>query len=117
MAGISFGDAPESVWIVAGWAFRQVVQDLRAYAHGDAAFLDALASAEHIGFLDIESQEPRQRAGMTNAIETMCRGILDGTASSGIEESFPDPETQSAYREGIQLLLNAVQGLQGHQHG
>ena len=117
MAGISFGDEPDSVWIVGGWAFRQVLQDLRGYAQGDAAFLDALASAEHIGFLDVETQESGLRAGMTSAIETMCRGILDGTAASGIEKSFPDAETQSAYREGIQLLLNAVQASQRQQHG
>jgi len=117
MAGISFGDEPDSVWIVAGWAFRQALQDLKPYAQGDAAFLDALESAGHLGFLDVETQESRLRAGMTNAIEAMCRGILDSSASSGIEGAFPDSETQSAYREGIQLLLNAVQASQRQRRG
>jgi hypothetical protein len=117
MAGISFGDKPDTVWIVAGWAFRQTLQDLRAYAQGSAAFLGALASAEHLGFLDVETQESRLRDEMTHAIGTMCRDILDGTATSGIERSFPDSKTQNAYREGIQMLLSALQASLRQERG
>jgi hypothetical protein len=28
MAGISFSDKPEETWVVAGWAFRQVLEDV-----------------------------------------------------------------------------------------
>ena len=34
MAGISFGAKAESDWMVAGWAFRQVLDDLERYVFG-----------------------------------------------------------------------------------
>jgi len=109
MAGISFGDEADRVWIVAGWAFRQVLQDLIPYAEGERPFLDALTDAENIGFLDVPTLAGNGlSAKVTKAIETMCREVLDGSYRSGIEAAFLDSETQDAYREGIRMLLSAV---------
>src|SRR5688572_2482544 len=82
MAGISFGDKIDSVWIVAGWAFRQALEDLTPHAGGDTVFLDALTGAGHIGFLDVQSLQDPVRVEMTRAVEAMCRGILDGSCPS-----------------------------------
>src|SRR5688572_11940032 len=73
MPGISFGDKIDSVWIVAGWAFRQALKDLTPHAGGDTAFLDALTGAGHIGFLDVQSLQDPARVEMTRAVE-LCAG-------------------------------------------
>ena len=109
MAGISFGDEPQNVWIVAGWAFRQFLQDIEPWTGGDLELTNALAESEIIGFLDVQSLNDTLRAKMTKIIEGMCRGILDGTCPSGIRASFPDAETHEAYLVGIRELLSAAE--------
>lgn len=110
MAGICFGEHPDSDWIVAGWAFRHALRDLVPYAAGNPAFLEALTLAGHIGFLNVNALDDDLRAEVVGAVRAMCRDILDGTRLSGIKESFPDDlGTQNAYREGIRGLLATVE--------
>jgi hypothetical protein len=49
------------------------------------------------------------RVKVTQAIEHLCRGILDGSIQSGVQDAFSDVETRAAYLEGIHSLMAAVQ--------
>jgi len=49
MAGMAFGASSESTWIVPGWAFRQVLDDLRRRFVQSEALDAALSEAEDIG--------------------------------------------------------------------
>lgn len=109
MAGISFGNHNESVWIVAGWAFRQVLKDLNSFCPLDATIAGALADAEHLGFLDVDALNEPCRSQIPLLLEQMCRAILAGRFVSGVKYSPPDAKAESAYIEGIEMLLAAIE--------
>jgi hypothetical protein len=108
MAVISFDNKAECVWGGAGWAFRQTLRDLSAYAQGDAEFEAALERAGHLGSLLVDNLDADLKARITRAIESMCRGVLDGTQPSSIKEFHPDRGTQELYRRELKVLLSAV---------
>jgi len=109
MAGISFAEGADCVWIVSGWAFRQVLEDLRLSTAGDRSILEEIDNAGHLGFLHVDFLPEPLRVKMSAAIEHLCWGILGGSIRSGVEQAFSDIETRQAYLEGIQSLLAAVQ--------
>ena len=113
MAGISFSDDANGIWIVAGWAFRQVLSDLGPRVLDDAEMLKELAEAEAIGFLDVGSLNRDCAIRMSQAIEDLVSGILAGSIRSGIADNFPDfpgEETRSEYFLALNSLVEASRG-------
>ena len=109
MAGISFGTDADTIWIVAAWAFRQVLRDLRRDSTLDQASLDAITQAEHLGFLAVDRLPTALRNKLTTALDRMCRDILETSSRSDIEHVHPDDQTRRMYRQGIELLARAIQ--------
>ena len=114
MAGISFGSDADSNWIVARWAFRQLLKDLSDYVPGNAPILEAIEQASHLEYLNVKSLEGGLRTELTSALERLCTGILSGTQATSVGESFPgDPSTQEQYRVGLEMLLTALRTSRG----
>ena len=55
---VSFSRSPEDIWLVAGWAFRQLLEDVRRQYANETEIVVLLESAELHGGLMIDSLEP-----------------------------------------------------------
>jgi hypothetical protein len=109
MAVISFSDKPEQTWCVAGWAFRQVLNDVLSEFPDDAEMAEAFERADALSGLHIDGLEPQLAARITHAITHVVQGILSGTIQSGIHrQDYSGGNTVPEYRKGLQQLLDAI---------
>lgn len=109
MAVIGFSDRPEEIWCVAGWAFRQVLDDVISQYPEDSEMADEFALSKTQSGLNIDLLEPEFAAKVTNAIRQVATGILSGAIRSGIvDQSYGDAKTVEQYQEGLQQLLEAI---------
>lgn len=109
MAVISFTeDKPEETWCVAGWAFRQILDDVVSHYPEDSEMAENFERAKDYSGLIIYMLEPSLADVITNAIWQVATGILSGTIRSGItDQPYGDARTVEQYREGLQQLLEA----------
>lgn len=109
MAVIGFSDRPEEIWCVAGWAFRQVLDDVISQYPEDSEMADEFALSKTQSGLSIDLLEPELAARITNAIRQVATGVLSGAIRSGIvDQSYGDAKTVEQYREGLQQLLEVM---------
>jgi hypothetical protein len=110
MAVISFSEnKPEETWCVAGWAFRQVLDDIISQHPSDLKMAEKFDQSKTHGGLIIYLLEPEFAARITNAIRHVATGILSGAIPSGIvNQPYGDAKTIEQYREGLQQLLEAI---------
>lgn len=110
MAVISFAEAsPDAAWVVAGWAFRQVLADVMMQHPDDAAMATIFHRAQDVGFLRLESLDRRLSVRLAAAIEDTVAGILAVKIRSGIEDRFHDDNTTKEYHKGLRMLLDDAQ--------
>ena len=109
MAVIGFSDRPEDIWLVAGWAFRQVLDDVISQYPGDSEMADEFAHSKTYSGLSVYSLEPDLAARVTNAIRQVATGILSGATRSGVhDQPYGDATTVEQYRGALQRLLEAI---------
>ena len=109
MAVIGFSDKPEEIWCVAGWAFRQVLDDVISQYPEDKEMANEFALSKTQSGLNIDLLEPEFAARVTGAIREVVTGILSGAIRSGIhDQPYGDARTIEQYREGLQQLLEAI---------
>ena len=109
MAVIGFSDKPEEIWCVAGWAFRQALDDVVSQYPQELEMADEFTVAKANGGLSVDVLEPELAAKVTNAIRHVVTGILSGAIRSGIhDQSYGNAETVEQYREGLRQLLDAI---------
>lgn len=109
MAVIGFSDKPEEIWCVAGWAFRQVLDDVISQYPEDSEMADEFAQSKTYSGLSVDLLEPELAAKVTSAIKQVAIGILSGAIRSGIHDKpYGDARTVEQYREGLQQLLEAT---------
>ena len=107
MGVISFSDSGgKDTWHVAGWAFRQVLDDVsRQYAH-DFEIVEKLEQAKLHSGLILYSLEPSFAARLKAAINDVASGIRAGTIPSGItEQPYGDAVTVEQYLGSLDELL------------
>jgi hypothetical protein len=78
MGAIAFSTKPEESWVVAGWAFRQVLDDTASQHPKDSEMAERFAEAKAIGGLMVYMLEPYFATRVTNAIRDVATGILSG---------------------------------------
>jgi len=106
MAVIGFSDRPEDIWCVAGWAFRQVLDDTIARHPEDSELAREFEVAKALSGLHIDSLKPDIAVRVTNAISHTVTEILSGAFRSGIyEQSYSDAQSIEGYRNAVQELL------------
>jgi hypothetical protein len=109
MAVISFSDKPEEVWGVAGWAFRQILEDVLARFPNDSEMRASFEFPLESSGLCVELLPPELAGRVTNAIRQVAEGILDGTIRSGIaDKPYGAADTVGQYHEGLRTLLKAI---------
>ena len=110
MGVISFSDSGgKGTWHVAGWAFRQVLDDVgRQYAH-DPEIVETLEQAKLHSGLILYSLEPSLAGRLKAAISDVANGIRAGTISSAItQQTYGDPVTVEQYLRSLDELLRIL---------
>jgi hypothetical protein len=109
MALIGFSDNPDEVWCVAGWVFRQVLDDVISQYPGDSDIADEFARSETYSGLSVDLLEPELAAKVTNALRQVATGILTGVIRSGIhDQPYGDATTVEQYQKALQKLLKIL---------
>ena len=106
---ISFSDLPREDVLLAGWAFRQLQQDVLARSSGIPDLTQAFEYAQVINGLFIRDLKPEIAEAVVRTIRTTAEDILSGAAHSGITtQPFGNNETVAAYREGLRRILQSL---------
>ena len=109
MGAIAFSTKPEESWVVAGWAFRQILDDIAGQHPDDSEIARKFEEAKAIGGLIVYRLHPDLAARVTTAIKDVAKGILSGAIRSGIvDQAYGDERTVAEYRKGLQQLLEAI---------
>ena len=111
MGVISFSDdGGKDTWKVAGWAFRQVLDDVSRQYADDLEIVEKLEQAKLHSGLILYSLEPSLAERLKGAINDVAGGIRAGTISSGItEQPYGDAVTVEQYLESLDELLRVSQ--------
>ena len=94
--------------VVAGWAFRQILDDVMSAYPDDSDLAALLQEAEDFGYLHIGNLEPRLANRVTASITEVATKILNGTLPSSILERFNDGEMSKEYLKGLRALLDVA---------
>jgi hypothetical protein len=109
MGAIAFSEKPEESWVVAGWAFRQVLDDVASRHPEDSEMAKEFEEAKAISGLIVYKLQPGFAARLTSAIREVATGVLSGTIQSGIvDQPYSDEGTVQEYRKGLQQLLESI---------
>src|SRR5262245_7475205 len=109
MAVISFSEKPEQTWCVAGWAFRQILEDVLAQNRDDAEMAGAFSHAIRISGLAVDLLERSLANRITNSIRKVAIGILSGCIHSGIvDQPYGDKTTAGQYFDSLKELLRML---------
>lgn len=109
MGAIAFSRKPEDSWVVAGWAFRQVLDDVASQHPEDSEMADKFALSKSHSGLMVYLLEPEFAARITSAIRQVVTAILSGAIRSGIhDQPYGNTQTVEEYRKGLQQLLQVI---------
>jgi len=109
MAVISFSKKPEEIWGVAGWAFRQILEDVLAHFPQDSEMRASFEFPLESSGLGLYELPPELASRITKAIQHVASGILDGTIRSGIvDKPYGTAETIEQYKSALRRLLKAI---------
>ena len=112
MGVISFSDnnGGKDTWHVAGWAFRQVLDDVSRQYADDLEIVEKLEQAKSFSGLILYLLEPSLAARLKGAINHVASGIRAGTISSSItEQPYGDAVTVEQYLGSLDELLRISQ--------
>jgi hypothetical protein len=109
MGTIAFSSRPEECWAVAGWAIRQILDDVASQYPQDSQIAEEFERAKAIDGLMVYLLRPDLAARVTNAIREVATGILSEAIRSGIHaQPYGDARTVEQYREALRELLEAI---------
>jgi hypothetical protein len=109
MGAIAFSKKPEESWVVAGWTFRQILDDTARQHPEDSEMATEFEAAKAISGLMVYMLQPDLAARTTRAIREVATGILSGEIRSGIvDQRYGNEQTVLEYRKGLQMLLEAI---------
>ena len=104
--------------MAAGWAFRQVLDDVASLHPQDSEMAKEFEEAKAISGLIVYKLQPRFAARLTTAIRDVVTGVLSGTIQSGIvDQPYGDEGTVREYRKGLQQLLESIPSSTGAPAG
>ncbi len=109
MAVISFSDQPQEIWCVAGWAFRQLLDDVLFQHPEDQEMAAKFEESKTHGGLVLYLLKPEIAEKLATAIRNVAEGILSGAISSGLtNQTYGDAVTIGQYRSALKALLEAL---------
>jgi hypothetical protein len=102
MEAIAFSTKPRESSVVAGWAFRQILDQNAAQNPHDFEMAKQFGKAKAIRGLCVHKLQPDLAAKMTTAIKKVVTGILSGEIRSGDRGSpLRRRENRSRISKGI----------------
>ena len=109
MGVIAFSDERGEIWCVAGWAFRQVLDDVISQCPDDSEMANAFALAKTQSGLHLDTLDTGLASRVTTTIRQVTTGILSGAIRSGIlDQPYGDATTVEQYRVGLRELLETL---------
>lgn len=106
MGVICVSKEPERCWQAAGWAFRQVLDDVLQMYPVDVDFRNEFEQAKVYDSLSLYALPNDMAKRVICSLREAAEGILAGTMQSGIEsQSYGDSNTQAQYKSGLRQLL------------
>jgi hypothetical protein len=110
MSGIiAFSEKSAETWLVAGWAFRQIFEDIAAQESDDAEMMKEFELAKAFGGLRVYELVQPLRLRTTQAIRRVVSDILSGKMQSGINaKPYGDKRTIEQYQKALQELLTMM---------
>jgi hypothetical protein len=76
-------------WVVAGWAFRQVLEDVRSQCPTDAEMISEVELARELKYLFIDTFSSDLAKRMAKAIRDTATGIQSGSNTPVMEVANP----------------------------
>lgn len=108
MACIGWHKKPDA-WVVAGWAFRQVLEDVRSQRPTDEEMISELELAKDLKYLFIDSSSPALAKRLASAIRDTASGIQSGEIRSSIVDKRGFTANDIAeYRDSMRELVAVV---------
>jgi len=115
MAVISFAEnCSDAAWVVAGWAFRQLLADVLTLHPNDTGLASVCEQAEAVGYLRLGCLDKPAATKLTSEIKETAAGVLAGRVRSGIMDRFNDEQMTKEYLKGLRMLLDAAEVAEGH---
>ncbi len=106
---IAFSDKPEEIWLMAGWVFRQVLEDVASQQSADNEMLEKFEVAKATGGLHVRTMQAQLRVRTTNAIKETVSDILGGKRLSAIRHKrYGDQRTIDQYHSALQELMETI---------
>ena len=106
---VGFSEKPEEIWLKAGWAFRQILEDTLARCPEDAEMREAFEQAEWYSGLAVQNLPNELAERVISALREAITGILAGTVESGItSKPYGDAQTLAQYKEALRELLEII---------
>jgi len=106
MGVISFSKQPERYWQAAGWAFRQILDDVSRFYPDDTSLQQEFEQAKCYDSLSVYALTQVMADRVVGGIRQVAEGILAGTIESGIcSQPYGDLDTQNQYKTGLRELL------------
>jgi hypothetical protein len=96
-------------WVVAGWAFRQILEDVRSQCPTDSDMVSELERAKDLKYLFIDSFNEELAKRLANAIRDTASGIQSGKIRSGLlDKPYGTATSIAEYRNSLQELVAVV---------
>ena len=106
MGVIALSEEPEQYWQAAGWAFRQVLDDVARLHPDDLDLQKACDQAKVYDSLSVYALPQELAERTVEHLKQVAEGVLAGTIQSGITtQSYGNSDTQGEYKSGLQQLL------------
>ena len=110
MAVIGWHSKPGS-WVVAGWAFRQILEDVCSRWPTDSEMVATLEQARDLKYLFIDSFNGELAERLGNAIRETASGIQSGKIRSGLlDKPYGTANAMAEYQTSMRELVAVVSG-------
>ena len=108
MAVIGWHNEPDS-WVVAGWAFRQILEDVLSQRSTDPEMISELERARDLKYLFIDSFNGELANRLADAIRDTASGIHSGKIRSGLlDKPYGTANAIAEYRNSMQELVAVI---------
>jgi hypothetical protein len=108
MAVISWHNERDG-WVVAGWAFRQLLEDVRSECPTDPEIVSELERARDLKYRFIDSFNGELAKRLADAIRDTASGIPSGRIRSGLlDKPYGTANAIAEYRNSMQELVAVI---------
>jgi hypothetical protein len=100
---------PDQGWVVARWAFRQILDDVASQFPDDHQMKQQFEQAIALDGLHLDLLSPEVADKIADCICRVATGILNGSIHSTVTDRYPDARTPEMYREGLLSLVRSLE--------